>query len=160
MQIPHLAFSLNHTGLARELVTKVIIENSVNNKKKESFALSDTGASGTVLTKKMSSLLELRTIDQTMIQTPNSDPQESNIYNITLFLPNRVMLSNIRICEANTIAHQSAVVLIGMDIICLGDFAITNNNSKTLFSFSIPPHRKKIDFVERAEKLNLKKKKY
>ena len=44
-------------------------------------------------------------------------------------------------------------ILIGIDIICLGDFAITNKNNKTTFSFSIPPY-KELDFVERANKLN------
>ena len=44
-------------------------------------------------------------------------------------------------------------VLIGMDIICLGDLAITNHDGKTIMTFSIPSH-KPLCFVERAEKLN------
>jgi hypothetical protein len=39
-------------------------------------------------------------------------------------------------------------VLIGMDIISMGDFAITNARGKTIFSFVIPSLNKKISFIE------------
>jgi hypothetical protein len=37
-------------------------------------------------------------------------------------------------------------VLIGMDIISMGDFNISNANGKTLFSFVIPPYKNKISY--------------
>jgi len=40
-------------------------------------------------------------------------------------------------------------VLIGMDIISLGDFALSNGNHQTLFSFAVPPFKDKIDFSKR-----------
>jgi hypothetical protein len=42
-------------------------------------------------------------------------------------------------------------ILIGMDIITLGDFAITNANHRTVVSFRIPPDTKHIDFVATDE---------
>jgi hypothetical protein len=36
-----------------------------------------------------------------------------------------------------------------MDIISLGDFALSNGNDQTLFSFAVPPFRDKIDFSKR-----------
>ena len=45
---------------------------------------------------------------------------------------------------------EGEVNLIGMDIIQMGDMAITNRNGRTVFSFQIPSaHR--IDFKESAE---------
>lgn len=46
-----------------------------------------------------------------------------------------------------------------MDIIQRGDFSIANGSGETLFSFSMPPHERKIDLVERAYKLNDRKNK-
>jgi len=37
-------------------------------------------------------------------------------------------------------------IIIGMDIISMGDFVITNARGKTLFSFVIPTLNKKISF--------------
>jgi hypothetical protein len=36
----------------------------------------------------------------------------------------------------------------------LGDFAISNGEGKTLFSFVIPPFKKKISFTENANAIN------
>jgi hypothetical protein len=41
-------------------------------------------------------------------------------------------------------------LLIGMDIILLGDFSISNGDGKTLFSFAIPPFENKTDYYEKA----------
>jgi hypothetical protein len=37
-------------------------------------------------------------------------------------------------------------MLIGMDLIGLMDFAITNGGEQTQFSFAIPPFKERIDF--------------
>ena len=47
--------------------------------------------------------------------------------------------------------------LIGMDIIGMGDFAISNTNNKTSFSFVIPPFPDRINLAEKAETANKKK---
>jgi hypothetical protein len=41
-----------------------------------------------------------------------------------------------------------------MDIIMLGDFAISNSEGKTRFSFVMPPFRNKISFTEKADAIN------
>ena len=47
-----------------------------------------------------------------------------------------------------------ADVLIGMDIIKKGDFAVCNTNGKTSFTFAIPPFPDRINFIDRAVKFN------
>jgi hypothetical protein len=40
-------------------------------------------------------------------------------------------------------------MIIGMDIITLGDFALSNGNEQSLFSFAVPPFQEKIDFSKK-----------
>ena len=47
-----------------------------------------------------------------------------------------------------------ADVLIGMDIIQMGDFAVCNADSKTSFSFAMPPFSDRIDLAHKAENAN------
>ena len=57
----------------------------------------------------------------------------------------------------NTKKHQgsgSADMLIGMNVIGLGDFAICNADDKTTFSFAVPPFPDKIDLAEKAKSVN------
>ena len=45
-------------------------------------------------------------------------------------------------------------IIIGMDIIGMGDFAVCNTDNKTSFSFVMPPLPNKTDFTEKAKQLN------
>lgn len=69
--------------------------------------------------------------------------KKANVYLISILLPNNLVLPLLRVTEADLIGEAN--VLIGMDIISLGDFAITNLNKKTTFSFRMPS-RCTIDF--------------
>jgi hypothetical protein len=62
-------------------------------------------------------------------------------------LPNNVVIVGVRASE-NSLADCD--VLIGMDIIGIGDFAITNHNGKTTWTFRTPPCEE-IDFVREIE---------
>ncbi len=56
----------------------------------------------------------------------------------------------IRVVEAKNI--QGADVLIGMDVINMGDLAISNFNNQTVFSFRMPSIEK-IDFAEQIKQI-------
>lgn len=56
--------------------------------------------------------------------------------------------------DDNVLDDQQPQLLIGMDIIGLGDFAVTNANDKTTFSFRIPSVRE-IDFIPEAQESNI-----
>ena len=66
---------------------------------------------------------------------------------ITVELPNGVIKKNVKVAVCNMTAN--ADVIIGMDIISLGDFAISNGNEQTLFSFAVPPFKEKTDFSKK-----------
>ena len=70
-----------------------------------------------------------------------------NTYFVDFGLPNGVTVKNVLVSCADL--GDDIDVLIGMDIIRHGDFAITNTNKKTTFSFRTPSIQE-IDYVEES----------
>lgn len=66
-------------------------------------------------------------------------------------MPNNLVIPSVRVTECADNAGDFGVI-IGMDVITMGDFSITNYDSKTTVSFRIPSI-KTIDYVEEANKL-------
>ena len=70
--------------------------------------------------------------------------------NVPRFLVNITPPNNVNIIEVKVmltdVEENTRDVLIGMDIINQGDFAITNQNDKTMLSFRMPS-RESIDFT-------------
>ena len=60
-----------------------------------------------------------------------------NKYMIDIELPNDIEIKDVTVCESE-IGAQKLDLIIGMNIISKGDFAISNYNNKTKFSFRIP----------------------
>lgn len=120
-------------------------------KVEEFIGLWDTGATGTVITKKVVDKLKLKPIGKTKVYHANGE-DTVNVYAINLYLPNGVAFGFVRVTEG---ILNEMDLLIGMDIITQGDFSVTNVKGKTTFSFRIPSV-KEIDYV--AEHNNLKKK--
>ena len=106
-------------------------------------AIWDTGASGSVITNEVISQLSLDPIDEKEVHTANG-PRVSQVYLVNIFLRNQVVFQGVPVTDAEMIGGD---VLIGMDIIGLGDFAVTHSDGKTCMSFQVPSNRK-IDFVK------------
>ena len=66
---------------------------------------------------------------------------------------NNVEINDLMVIDSD-IGKQNIDVLIGMDIICRGDFAVSNYNNKTAFTFRTPSE-KKIDYVLETKISNL-----
>lgn len=60
-----------------------------------------------------------------------------NRYKANIVLNDELIIQNIDIIDSE-IGSQGIDILIGMNIIHLGDFAISNYNGQTQFSFRIP----------------------
>lgn len=80
----------------------------------------------------------------------------SDIFRIALFLPGEVLVHGIEASNVEIKKELHVDVLIGMDVISLGDFAISNEGDATSFTFRIPP-LKRIDFLQGTHK-SLRKK--
>ncbi len=96
----------------------------------------DTGATSSVITPGVVDKLGLTPIDRTIVHTPNGSG-EKRVYLVNFFLPNNTVIQGVRVIEAD-LTSQAIDGLIGMDIIGMGDFAVTHANSSTVVTFRIP----------------------
>ena len=128
------AFTSKYDRLSNQLRNLVVI--SANEKKISVEALWDTGATNTTISKKVVSDLELIPTGKRPIRTPSGE-SVYNTYLVNIILPNNVMVEGIDVCESE-IGNQGIGVLIGMDIIGKGDFAVSNYDGKTVFTFRTP----------------------
>ena len=147
-----LAFTLKSLGILNMLKTDVLILSNIRNNAnpyvpKMWRGLWDTGASKSTITKRIVDDLGLIPIGNANISTANG-VVAVNTYLVDIGLPNRVVIPNIVVSCADL--GDDIDVLIGMDIICNGDFSITNVNDKTTFSFRTPSI-KEIDYVKEAK---------
>jgi predicted aspartyl protease len=114
------------------------------------LALVDTGATDTSISDRLADSLGLKVIDRGRVNTAGGT-HASNVFSIDVLLRNLVDFINIR-AMTFTKASQAFDIIVGMDILALGDLAITNHNHQTVLSFSVPPDTKHIDFVSTADK--------
>lgn len=123
------AFTITYNGIARELSADVFFDG------KKYKAIWDTGASGTVIRRDLAHELGLQPVSFAKIHTANG-MCDSGLYIMTLELPNKVILPNLCVYDGNITPNID--FLIGMDVISLGDFAISNFGGVTLLSFRKP----------------------
>jgi hypothetical protein len=109
-------------------------------------ALWDTGATMSAITPEIRDKLKAETIYRKKIAAIHTAKEVDVVY-ITIEIPNRVIKKTIKVAVCDMASKSE--MLIGMDIIMLGDFALSNGNNQTLFSFAVPPFRDKIDFSKR-----------
>lgn len=145
------AFNIAYPGLANALVSEVGISSTFNppippidSELKKYLAIWDTGATNSVVTQKVVQECDLKPIAVTKVNTARGE-NLSNVYLAGIWLPNKVSFPQIRVTEG--IIGGGINVLIGMDIICRGDFAVTNEDRKTNFTFRTPS-LECLDFVK------------
>jgi predicted aspartyl protease len=148
------AFTSKANGRAKSLLSSVHVcpaydpATSTTHPKHNGYtAIWDTGATGSVITSKVVQDCDLKPIRVAKVHGVHGANQ-SNVYLVNIALPNNVQVIGVPVTEATNLL--GADVLIGMDIITRGDFAITHSDGKTTFSFRIPSI-KEIDFVKEAE---------
>lgn len=152
------AFTKNEKGIINVLRTQVdiIIDKKINpyycNKKEKYEAIWDTGATNTVISEDLAKELNLTSVGMTKVSTAGG-VREANKYVLGLKLPNKLSIENVMVTAG--ILGKNTDFLIGMDIITLGDFSITNVNGKTTFSFRYPSCER-INYVEEAKRLQKK----
>lgn len=104
-------------------------------------AIWDTGAVRTVISSKVVAELELQPRGKVEMYHANG-VSYVNTYFVNLLLPNNMEIQILQVMDGNL---PDADILLGMDVIGLGDFALTAPEGKTLFSFS-QPSQYEIDF--------------
>ena len=114
-------------------------------------ALWDTGAANSSMSHGLARYLGLKPVDICYVNGL-SGLQASNVYLLDILLPSAVEIFNIRVSEF--VDNGYFEIVIGMDIIGLGDLAISNKDNNTLVSFRMPPSEKPIDYLELILKEN------
>lgn len=136
------SFTLRHNGLANVLVTEAGIAQAFDPARKETHrqfrkynSIWDTGATNSVISQKVVDECDLKPTGMVNISHAGGT-SHCETYLVSIFLRNNVGVPQIKVTKANL--GPDTDILIGMDIIALGDFAITNLDGKTVFSFRIP----------------------
>lgn len=151
------AFTKEEKGIINVLKTQVavIVDKNINpdyTKIKDKYvAIWDTGATNTVISEKLAQELKLMPIGRTNVSTAGGII-EANKYIVGLKLPNNLQIQNVMVTAGNL---NGTDFLIGMDIITLGDFSVTNLNGKTTFSFRYPSCET-INYVDQTKELQRK----
>lgn len=97
-------------------------------------AMWDTGATTTVISTRVVRQLRLRPFDITGISGIGG-MTETNTYLVHISLPTGDTYTFLEVMESD---FEDYVIIIGMDIIALGDFCFTNANNRSVFSFRFP----------------------
>lgn len=110
--------------------------------KREYAAVWDTGATGSVITQRVADELGLAPTGICRVHGIEGE-SETETYLVNIMLPNGVMFHGLKVTRAKLTGFD---ILIGMDVIAAGDFAVTNFDAKTVMTFRVPS-KVKIDFA-------------
>ena len=149
------AFTLANSAILGQLITPCEVSAAYNPStlsgsapiRKQFMGLWDTGASGTVITNRVATALGL--VPSGMCKSYHAQGVSNvNTYFVNIILLNGIQVHSLRVFEGNL--PGGIDLLIGMDIISLGDFSITHKNGGTVFSFQIPSTHE-YDFVKQVQ---------
>ncbi len=113
-------------------------------------ALWDTGASKSVLSTALVQSLGLKPVGTREVHHGDGKSVR-NTFMVNFSLPNGVQVAGVLATEFPA-SHDNFHVLVGMDVIALGDFSITNVGGRTAVSFRIPSCAE-IDYVLEANRI-------
>lgn len=146
------AFTTQYPGLTSRLITDITIRPSQSDNAVATKALWDTGATNSCISKEIAQQLGLVSTGFRNVQTPSGEGLCST-YLVDVVLPNHVTIQDVVVCSTE-IGSQGFDMLVGMDIILLGDFVITNKDKQTVFSFCFPAQIR-LDFVKQINFQNV-----
>jgi hypothetical protein len=116
-------------------------------------ALWDTGATNSLITAETAQALgipQAGTIDMKHAGGVTISPT----YILNILLPNNVMIAGVPVIQCENIVGDFGAI-IGMDIICRGDFSVTNVGERTAMSFRFPSIAT-VDYVVEANQIKFR----
>jgi hypothetical protein len=117
----------------------------------KSKALWDTGATHSVVSIELAKALSLKPVGVSNV-THGGGKGTSPRYVVNFELPHSVGVVGVLVTEFPEPDDKAFSVIVGMDVICLGDFCISNHGGVTWVTFRTPPYES-IDYVAQANKL-------
>ncbi len=147
------ALSRRYTNVVTCIQTHVHLTNPFNKQKTTSLGIWDTGATNSVVTKTVAQDLGLLPVQKAYVRGVHG-VKEVNVYCVEITLNNRNVSVRVNVTECEELSPDNSVgMLIGMDIIKLGDFSISNYQGKTAMSFRVPSIET-IDYVDELNEYN------
>ena len=142
------ALSKRYGSIVKCVESEVVLENTYTGQKLPVMAIWDTGAEVSCITKEAAEKLGLNKIKDALIAGVKGGDELTKVYSVRITLNNESISLIRNVYEADDFSHlPNRGLLIGMDIISLGDFAISNYDGKTVMTFRVPSMQK-IDFVD------------
>ncbi len=154
------AFTTHFDGIAREIITDIHVSLPFKPKNNSDFktnkihptkALWDTGATNSAITREVANVLNLEPSSKAEVHHANGKALV-DVYYVNIYLPNGFVIPFVRVTECSATSGNFGV-LIGMDIITLGDFSLTNFNKLTTLSFRMPSLHK-VDYVNKQKPIS------
>ena len=115
-------------------------------------AIWDTGATMTSISQRAADLLGLKPTGRVTMCGVN-DTKEVDTYKVNLILRNEVLIQDLTVSEVEGLGGD-ADLLIGMDVISLGNFVVSTWRGKTSFSFECPSSQR-IDLLPDNSRRNI-----
>ncbi len=144
------SFTVKYDGKANALVTDVAVGVPFDPKTEQPPSLRgykaiwDTGATNSAITSRVVTECGLKPVPRAIVHTAGGDT-ECPVYSVCIRLPNEAGFAQVRVTEATI--TDGIDMLIGMDLIGEGDFAVTTSDGKTTLTYC-HPSRRQLDFVE------------
>ena len=142
--------SVHYNGVANVIACSVsvsfpdiLLKQGEVSKPDSCIGIWDTGATNSAITEMQAKKLNLVPTGKKNVSGLGGTIQK-NTYLIDIVLPNSVKIPNLSVTELDNPKNEkgeqvdSFGILIGMDIISLGDFSITHFEGKTTMSFRMP----------------------
>jgi len=136
------AFTIEYGKKVGQLHCPIDVE--YNGRRQRVLAIWDTGASGSCISEELAQIMKMVPEGKGRTMTPNGT-SVVNVYTVNLHLPNQVSVIGVRVSDSQ-IGAQGLGLLVGMDIISMGDLSVSNFDNKTTISFRMPS-KKKTDYV-------------
>ena len=156
--LPFQALTIKFIGLTDRIITKLSISEAFNpqdaSEKHKPFhslkALWNTGATKSVITSSTVRKIGLISVGEVQVNHAGGI-SPSKTYLVNFLLPNQVGIMGVLVSECeDTVGAFDAII--GMDIINIGDFSISNLDKKTCMSFRTPPYSTQ-DFVKESVRI-------
>jgi hypothetical protein len=98
-------------------------------------AMWDTGSMVTCVSKRLVRYLGLTSFESTTLTSLHGD-SVTNVCFMDIVLPDGIVIENVSAMEIET--QRDFDIIIGMNIIRLGDFSLCNDQGNTVMTFSLP----------------------
>lgn len=152
--MPVYALTHRNDKLKNCIVTSVSIKDPITGAVADTSGIWDTGATNSVITKKKAQELGLKPVSMARVLGVHGAKQVP-VYLVTITLNNQNISLTTQVTECEELSGDGKEVgmLIGMNIINMGDFAISNYNGETFMTFRVPS-LEQIDYVQEIAEFN------